>query len=251
MLECRKQWNCLTLTDDGPVIDFEHCAFCGHCEAVCPVGAIDFPGISLQDFSHKFDDPDDVERYLRSVRSVRYYKNQLVPRDKMERLLDIGRYPQTGKNSQGISYLVLEGKEKMDALHALFREELEKYSPENENIAMLCEDMKKRDTAGNDIVFRDCPELIIALADEKHDRGRENAQFSLTFISLLAPSLGIGTCWAGYFEKIACCDEFSGRVRAFLNVPEGKMIRGAMMVGIPEYKFRRMVERKPLEMDWR
>ena len=251
VMECRKQWNCITLTKDGPEIDFARCRYCGHCEAVCPMDAIDFPSISLQDFSHKFDDPDDVERYLRSVRSVRYYKNQLVPRGKMERLLDIGRYPQTGKNSQGISYLVLEGREKVDALHRLFCAELERCSGEDEDIRLCFEDITKREADGSDVVFRDCPELIIALADKDNERGRENAQFSLTFISLLAPSLGIGTCWAGYFEKIACRDEFSAGVREFLKVPEGKMIRGAMMVGIPEYKFRRMVERRPLEMDWR
>ena len=251
VLECRKQWNCITLTDDGPVIDFEHCAFCGHCQAVCPMEAIDFPGISLQGPSHKMDDPEYIENYLRSVRSVRYYKNELVPHDKMERLLDIGRYPQTGKNSQGISYLVLEGKDKVDALHKLFCEEIARFADADEDIAFSHRDIARREADGSDVVFRDCSELIIALADENHDRGRENAQYSLTFISLLAPSLGIGTCWAGYFEKIACRDEFSERVREFLKVPAGKMIRGALMVGIPQYKFRRMVERRPLEMDYR
>jgi nitroreductase len=102
---------------------------------------------------------------------------------------------------------------------------------------------------GKDIVLRDAPHLIVALCDKSFPGGPNNAHFSLAYAELFAPSVGVGTCWAGFFLLAA----FSGYTALFdiLNLPEGKTVAGALMAGYPRHKHRRLVDRNPLNVQWR
>ena len=53
---------------------------------------------------------------------------------------------------------------------------------------------------GLDNILRDAPHLILAMAQKDFVRGRENSVFSLAYLELFAPSLGLGSCWAGIVE---------------------------------------------------
>ena len=249
--ECNKQMGVITLTDKGVEIELDECNKCGHCVAVCPTDSMDHPLSPRQELVGEALTPEDAEMFLRSARTVRYYKDELVPHEKMQRLLDIGRYAQTGANTQGISYIVIEGKEKIENLHKLFNSKANEACRKDPSLARLSDYMKRQEEQKSDIVFRDAPELILALSDIDNVQGKENAQFSLTFIALLAPTLGIGTCWAGIFELLATRKEYAKPFLEFAGVPEGKRISGAMMAGIPDVKFRRLVARDPLSIEWR
>lgn len=58
--------------------------------------------------------------------------------------------------------------------------------------------------------------------------------------------MGLG--WGGVFEKIALKDN-SPMLKLF-NVPKGKKITGAVMVGYPKYNYPRLVDRNPLEVNF-
>lgn len=124
-----------------------------------------------------------------------------IPKDVIERLLNAGRYPQTAKNAQGISYLVVSGREKVVQINQLYCE-IARTLPEDFPLRsrvmrpVLVQEEKKTDA-----LFYGAPQLIFTLADMDHERWKENSQFSLTFLSLMAPSLGLGTCWCG---QMAC-----------------------------------------------
>ncbi len=244
--------NVIRLGEEGPVVDVAQCSGCGHCVAACPQDAIENPKVPRQELIGRRPTPEEAALFLRSARSVRLFTPQLVPRESMLRLLDIGRYPQTGGNTQGISYLVIEGREKIEALAELYCQVVEERYPEDPAALQWAMDVVRRQQeGGEDVLFRGCSELILALADADNKNGRESAQFSLTFISLLAPTMGIGTCWSGWLEGLATKEAYEAPFLRFANVPAGKRIRGAMMVGMPAVQYRRVVERNPLEMDWR
>jgi nitroreductase len=88
----------------------------------------------------------------------------------------------------------------------------------------------------------------LATANKDFSRGRENTVFALTYLELYATTLGLGSCWAGLFEICA----FSGYkpLLELLNIPEGKEITGTVMVGYPQYKYQRLVDRNPLDVTW-
>jgi nitroreductase len=232
-------------------IDLDACFACGHCVASCPTGEMVNPKSPVQESIIPLPPPKTVANFLRAARTVRLYKDELVPRDSMLELIDIGRYPQTGNNTQGVSYIVIEGRDKIVALNELFMDEATRIAADTPSVAPLLNFVKRQRETGKDIVFRGCSQLILALADKNQGNGKSNAQFSLTFIALLAPAMNIGTCWAGIFESLATDDRYSEAFLKFASVPEGKAIRGAMMAGVPDIKYFRLAARNPLDLQWR
>lgn len=241
----------ITAVSGGVSVDLELCNRCGHCMAICPTDAMDNPLSPRQPLMDPMLTPEQAEMYLRSARSVRQYKPDPVPRSSMLRLLNIGRYPQTGSNTQGVSYLVIEGRDKMIELGNLFESMVRELTPKDPNLQWVLEVMDRQKALGNDQLFRGAPGLILALCDKDKPTGRESAQFALTFVALYAQTLGIGTCWAGIFERLAVNDAYAAPILEWAHVPSDRRIRAAMMVGIPDVHYRRLVERDSLDVLWR
>ena len=100
--ECVLQADAITQTEYGVKIDLDRCSRCGHCAAVCPTGCMEHPYAPLQTEQPLVLPPEEALAFLRTPRSVRRYRSDLVPKDVIERLLNAGRYPQTAKNAQGM-----------------------------------------------------------------------------------------------------------------------------------------------------
>lgn len=240
----------ITLENGRPVFDLSKCNACGHCVGVCPNDAIDHPRSPRQELVGKILTPDEAARFLRTARSVRFYKEKSIDHMTMEKLLDIGRYAQTGSNSQGISYIVVDGREKVVKMLDLFCDIYESAAPNDPSLAWLEPAVTNYRKSGKDGILRGAPQVILALADKGDHRGPRNAQFDLTFIALLAPSMGLGTCWAGIFERLICDGKYDAPFRKMLNIPDNLAVQGAMMVGYPDVTFRRLVARNDLNLTW-
>ena len=249
--ECILQPDAISRTSQGVAIDLDKCIRCGHCSAICPTGNMDNPLSPKQEEVGPAPSPEEALRFLRTPRSIRYYKDELVPRETLEQLLNAGRYPQTGENTQGISYLVVSGKEKLNAINRLYCE-LAPLVPEDfPGYQEIQHTIWLQETYGHDALFYDCSQLILAICNESFPLWEKNAQFSLTFIALMAPSLGLGTCWLGLLEFMACHQPYMEKFAALVDLPAGKRICGCMLVGYPAIQFRRLVDRNPLQIEWR
>lgn len=232
------------------VIDLERCNRCGHCAAVCPTGEMDHPLSRLQEELRPLPAPEEALRFLRAPRSVRRFEQRLVPRELLTSLLDAGRYPQTAKNSQGVHYHVVRGRERVAQIHDLYFEIVSTLSKDDPDYDILIRPVNVQRTKGFDALLYNCPQLIFAVCNEKSTFDPRNAQFSLTFISLMAPSLGLGTCWGGQIQRLAGRKEYMSRFSALIGLKEDQRICGCMMVGYPAVAFRRYVERDPLQVSW-
>jgi nitroreductase len=73
--------------------------------------------------------------FLRSRRSIRRYKEEPVPGQRMIELLEIAWFAPSGHNSQGVSYLVVEGAQNLMRLREIvvewMRETVKSSPPEN------------------------------------------------------------------------------------------------------------------------
>jgi len=67
-------------------------------------------------------------------------------------------------------------------------------------------------------------------------------------LELFANTLGIGSAWAGLFEM--CAFSNYPPLLDLFKIPENKLITGAVMVGVPKYSFKRLVDRNPLDVTW-
>lgn len=119
-----------------------------------------------------------------------------------------------------------------------------KHEPRLRLYARLAEAYSKR---GEDGILHDAPYLVIALTPkEYYPQGRDNAHFCLTYAELFAPSLGLGSCWAGFFE--AAAQNGGQALLEALEIPEDMMVGGAIMLGYPKYFHKQMPERNPLDV---
>ena len=239
---------------DGPKATEQHCIACGHCVAVCPQAALDNVNAPL---AKQFQlekvsvlDADTAARFLRARRSIRRYKQDAVPREKILQLLDIARMAPTGSNSQGVTYHVIDNT---DTLHKItsttvdWMEELvQKGSSWAPYFVGLVDNYRK---TSQDFILRDAPCLIVAITAKTFlPRGRDNTHFSLAYAELYAPAIELGTCWAGFFE--ACASSGYLPLLNLLNLPENMVVTGGLMIGYPKYTFKRLVDRKPLQVTW-
>lgn len=237
----------LSMNPNGPeAVHSEQCIACGHCVAVCPHAALDH---ELTPLERQVDiqglpvlDKESAARFLRSRRSIRSFKNTPVPRETLLELVDMARLAPTGSNGQGVSFLIVEDKKIIEEAAKIVVDWLEDI-PISQYFSVMLQAFREK---GIDTVLRDAPHLVLALANADFPRGRENSVFSLAYLELFAPALGLGSCWAGIFELCA----FRGH-EPLLNlfpIPEGKKITGAVMVGVPKYRYQRLPERNPLEV---
>ena len=65
---------------------------------------------------------------------------------------------------------------------------------------------------------------------------------------MAAPSFGLGTCWAGFFQFAAT---FWPPLKEALQLPEDHASFGAMMVGYPKYRYQRLPLRNDAQITWR
>ena len=163
--------------------------------------------------------------------------------------LEIARYAPSGHNSQGISYLVVEGRENLRAIRNIVVEwmrEAVRVSPEMARRYHMPAVIRAHEE-GEDRILRDAPHVIVAHAPEELLAAPVSTILSLEYVELYAPAFGIGTCWAGYTQ--ICARQYPALPK-FLKVPAGSSITGIMMVGYPKYKYYRLPDRNPLDVTW-
>ena len=239
----------LKMGQKGPEeVENTTCIACGHCVAVCPSDAIDNKKtpldrqIDAKEFP-RFNE-EQAEHFLRARRSIRSYQDKSVTREKLTKLVDIARLAPTGSNSQGISFLIVEDKRLVEKAAELTIRMIEK-SPLKDALKELIRIYRED---GVDSILRGAPNLIITTADKDFSNARANSISYLTYLELFAPSLGLGTCWAGFFEY--CAGMKGSPMRKLFNIPEGKTITAAVMVGYPKYSYKKLVDGNPLEVTY-
>lgn len=227
------------------------CILCGHCVSVCPKAALDHELVPLAAQEEIMNSvklaTKESEQLLRSVRSVRNYKTQTVEPQVIERIVDMGRYAPTARNTQGVEFIAVMNREKVLQLASMVIEWMEESITAGEAWSRpyrgLVIYQKKK---GIDMIFRGAPQLILAMVPANHPYGEDNARMATVYSRIQATAEGVGTCWAGFFEMYAksCPQELA----AFLGISPELRVGAAIMVGYASFEYKRVVERKPLRL---
>ena len=244
----------IIMESQGPEATNSSCIACGHCVAVCPQAALDNRKAPLAKQAPLDNepalDPEIAARFMRTRRSIRCYKQVGVPRDKILQMLEIANMAPTGGNSQGVAYHVIENAEVLRKITAVtvdwMEEQVLQGSPWAKYFDGLVDVYRK---TGEDVILREAPCLVVAVTNKRFfDRGRDNTHFALAYAELYAPTLGLGTCWAGFFG--ACAASGYQPLLELLNLSPQLAVTGGLMVGFPKYSYKRQVNRNPLQVSW-
>ncbi|EKQ57272.1 MULTISPECIES: nitroreductase family protein [unclassified Clostridium] len=238
----------LSIDEAGPnASNAKNCIACGQCVAVCPHGALDNIKTPLADQidieNFPVIDSKTAENFLRSRRSIRCFKDAPVPREKLLEIINVAHYAPTASNSQGVSYIIVENKKILEKAIEIIYEWMESKLSLHWSFTRH---VQTRKTTGMDTILRNAPHLIIATAPKDFKNGRENTISQLTYAELYATTIGLGSCWAGLFEF--CAFSNYAPLLSLFNIPEDKIVTGAIMVGYPKYKYKKLVDRNPLDV---
>ncbi len=230
------------------------CLVCGHCVAVCPHGALSLEKIPLETCQpidkEMVINEEQAVQFLRSRRSVRFFKDKPVEKETLEHLIDIARYAPTGGNSQLVEWTVFNDKEKIHDIAGLTVDGM-KYMLENDPQADVPPYFPLIIAAwdfGMDVVLRDAPALVIASAPAAAVGGMADVSLALSYLELAAQTKGIGTCWAGIIHM--GLQSWQPLIEA-VGLPEGHVHQYAMMLGYAKPKYYRLPERKMPKIHWK
>jgi nitroreductase/NAD-dependent dihydropyrimidine dehydrogenase PreA subunit len=223
------------------------CLECGHCVAVCPHGALSHARIPIQNSPELKKElsinEEQAVQFLRSRRSVRHYLDKPVEKQKIQRLIEIARYGPTGGNSQMVEWLVLTDKSRINEIAGLTADwlrQIVKIPQVIEASPYLPKAVAAWD-AGYDSILRGAPVVIIAMAPTAAMNGTVDLTLALSYLDLFAPTMSLGTCWAGLLQGAMLN---SATIKKAVGIPETHTHHYPIMLGYPDIKFYRLPERK-------
>ena len=220
------------------------CISCGHCVAVCPTGALSLSRMRMKDCLPVRDDlrvsAEALEQFLKVRRSIRFFKEEPVPREILERVIDATRWAPSAINIQPVRWLVVEKPADVRHLAGLVAEWLRKETFAPRYIAAW--------DRGKDVILRGAPHLVAAYASSGHFWAPVDCAIAVTYLELAAQAHGLGTCWSGLLARAAA---LFAPIAEFLRLGKDQRINGAVMIGYPKCRYHRIPVRNRAMVTWR
>ena len=135
---------------------------------------------------------------IKDRRSIRVYKGERIPKDKLEKLLEAARLAPSAANRQNWKFIVVENEQIKNQL------------------VTACNNQAFVGTASH---------VIAGIGDSSQKWHQVDLAIALEHIVLEAVELGLGTCWIGAFNE----DE----VKKILKIPQDKKVVALLTVGVP------------------
>ncbi len=250
----------------------EACWGCGQCVSVCPVDAIDhddFPLDKCPPIDERHLPPIyDLVNLFRSRRSNRTFSDRDVSRDLVRELVSIGRWAPTAGNNQGLDWVAIDDRTRIAELSGATVRALLRWASWARNpivrLAMRlllgresaqaasrslagARSLADRARGGIDPIFYRAPVLLIGHTRPRSPFSRDDAIYATYNLMLAAERHGLATCQIGLFHLPLAR---SRKLRRAASLPEGRVPQVCLVLGYPQYQFRRMVLRRIPDLVW-
>jgi nitroreductase len=259
------------------VMNEETCIACGHCVAICRQDAIRHSGVEATEIRtiqvEKMPSTEQLMSLLKTRRSIRAFRDKSLARETIEGIIDGARFAPSGHNSQSTQYLVVQDRAVLNQVSAMvieyLRFETRRFTnPLFKTFALLA----NRELAesglneipkfkrvihlfesGADPILFGAPVLLAFHARRTIGYADVNAQLALQNASLVAHSLGIGHFYTGWVVspcRAPMARKWNRRIPSLIGIPPENELYGALALGHPIPRFKKMIERKPPEITW-
>lgn len=236
--------------EGGRITQHDRCFGCGHCVAVCPKEVFCLPEFDMADVE-VFDeerfglDADTALRYIKFRRSVRQFQNKPVEQEKLEKIIQAGRYTETAANMLDVEFTVVA--QEMDAFKPLVyggwriqEEEAQKTGKKlpGQYRRLYTNYVEK----GIDRLFFHAPAAIVLAAYDPIDAGLAAAN-----MELLAVAQGLGVLVNGLVTSGIMANP---EAQQWLGLGK-KTVLCSLLVGYPAVRYLRTAPRPPAKAAWR
>jgi len=242
---------------DGKASPGKWCLECGHCTAVCKQKAITLLGdydpseIVEYDDPRKFEiSPDHLLNFVKFRRSIRQFTEEPVSDSDLNRILEMGRYAQTGANQQNLRYVVLTRDALREitpiALKALVELDVTKVDKNGMRVPYQYLGFQKTweqwygvyQKTKKDLLFHDAPNALLVVGRTCNEF---DGCFNIGHMELMVNALGLGACLMG-FGTFAF--DISQELKERVGIQEGEAVIIIMVFGHPRIQYLRTVNRK-------
>ena len=229
--------SCLYLENGKARVHEKGCIECGHCYAICPQNSVSLSGYDCKEepvVSMTELDSETLLTAMRSRRTIRQFTNQPVEKEKLQQILEAGRYSPTGGNSQSVSFTILGSRQKEAEKICvdLFRK--------GQKVGSKLVSSLERFAISDSFFFKGAPLVIVVSARSSVDAG-----LASSYMEIMAESLGLGVLYSGFF---IACTRFSRKLRNLIGLPKGQNAVTCMVIGYPAVKYQRIVPRKSIKV---
>ena len=248
--------NTIFIREGKAEIDVSGCIKCGHCIAVCPQDAVSLGSIENMQWDSggsgpkrgSAPDPEVFLNFLKFRRSIRQYKKHEIEPEKMEAIIEAGRYSPTAGNRQKNRFIIL--KENIEQVRKAAIETLRhaaadesKYLGEREiyrkSWARMYDDYAE---GRRDGLFFNAPAVILIVSDENNHYAEIDGGIAASRMELQANALGLGVCYIGFLNTAM---EFDGRIKEMAGLKEDEKLAVAFVTGYADVEYQRPAPRKP------
>lgn len=248
------------------------CLECGQCMAVCSTDAVKINKYTYEEnFVKLTQNSVDYQKYIDFIstrRSVRNFKNKLVKKDIIEKILTSLNFAPYGAEPNKVEITVINDREKIEKslpLIEIFLDNIIKWvdSPIVSRIIKYKKGIETFNTIKNhlypmsklenyklefgDRITRGAPALLILHADKGAEEHTDNSLIYATYLMLAIHSLGLGGTMNGIIPAAINKDK---KIKQIYNIPEQHEATISIMFGYPKYKYQKIVKREAKKINW-
>ena len=213
------------------------CIMCGHCVAVCPEAAVSISGYNdkIQELPETSISGDALYNLIRFRRSIRQFREEKIPQEIIERIVEVGRVSRTASNSQNVGIRIITdniGKAEESAV---------KFFTSGKKLAEPFKPSLKRKEIKKDFFFFKAPLVIVVLGKKGAPFADVNATLSAADMEIAAQGFGLGVLHSGFFT---ICANLIPSLRKMLKIPNNKKAVTTLVIGYPKVRYYRSVNRE-------
>jgi nitroreductase len=236
------------------------CIHCGHCVAVCPVGAV-LPGLgSVVPLKKHGVIAEGFSAFSASIRSCRSYSRKEVPAEIILSLIENMKHYPSASNARNVEVIVVNNKALIKKLNDLTASTLLKalgfltnpvisffikHFAKGVKIQSLINyknKYNKRAETNTSQICHNAPLVLLFHGPcEKYSLAKDDALIWATYTTLYANTLELGSCFIGFIVKAM---ERNKSMRKVFGVPEKHAVYAALTLGYPKLKYHNETSRK-------
>jgi nitroreductase/NAD-dependent dihydropyrimidine dehydrogenase PreA subunit len=252
----------------------DKCIGCGHCMMICSMQSVFVDGLDYEtdfiELAKNQIDVDAFENLLISRRSVRVFKDKPVPRETLERIVEMITFAPMGFTPHKNTITVVSHRETIEqglptvvTMYEGLQERIAKpisryfikrmldpggFAALEEHVLPTLKYRLPEMRAGKyDTITRGAPAMLLFHAPPTAAHYVEDSFIALAYGLLAAHALGLGACAIGLIPPVV---NRSGSLRALFQIPDGHVVTSCMVLGYPKYRFKRGIRREMAGVNW-
>lgn len=136
-------------------------------------------------------------------RSTRKFKDDPIPEETLQRILEAGRHAPSGGNSQTTRFIVIRNRGVLDGLADLAREEFAKMEAGPDTYRSLAASINASKRGTGYVFHYHAPVLVVTANKVGYGNALADCSCAIENMMLEANELGLGSCWINQLHWLA------------------------------------------------